>query len=367
MRLSAPGLILLLCTHACLLSSEVGAASIVKRVFRIKDKSLLNLDLYSATFGYRIEEGREALEKGADPDWESEDGDTPLLVNLKFLTAYSKSDFALMLVPLVKDLEHTGAEGLTALQLAARQGFPDIVEALVRRGAKIDAVSSDGKGKTALNFASERDVASALEHGADRFARTVTTLLSLKANPNVMDSEGNTPLMVWSSKVLGAWRKEVVAALCIAGADVEARNRDGDTPLISAVRKGNSGIAQVLIDQGADFHATDRAGQTVLEIESQSGGFYPTIRTAIHAEDAENARSMTGVTGTVEGQLSSEGHSAPSDTAETSPDARPVPPSAARPEGLRTRRSIRHSPHTQDPPLATPAPTGFSRPPPSVH
>ncbi len=47
-----------------------------------------------------------------------------------------------------------------------------------------------------------------------------------------------------------------VAALLKAGADVDAKDADGVTPLHEAVRRGHADIVRALVDAGADANVT---------------------------------------------------------------------------------------------------------------
>ena len=49
------------------------------------------------------------------------------------------------------------------------------------------------------------------------------------------------------------------------GADVNAKNDFGSTPLIAAALKGHKEIAELLISQGADVNAKNNRGQTPLD------------------------------------------------------------------------------------------------------
>jgi len=78
---------------------------------------------------------------------------------------------------------------------------------------------------------------------------------------NARDKDGSTPLhcATWKGQ------KEVVALLIAAGADVNAHNANehwGTTPLHAAAHANQAGIAQVLIDNGADVNAQDMEGRT---------------------------------------------------------------------------------------------------------
>lgn len=46
----------------------------------------------------------------------------------------------------------------------------------------------------------------------------------------------------------------------IKGADVNAKNKSGNTPLIIASEKGSKNMIQLLIDRGADINLRDKSG-----------------------------------------------------------------------------------------------------------
>lgn len=80
---------------------------------------------------------------------------------------------------------------------------------------------------------------------------------------NARDKDGSTPLhcAVWKG------HQQVVALLLQARADVNAHNENdhwGTTPLHAAAHANQPAIAQLLIDQGANINAKDREGRTPL-------------------------------------------------------------------------------------------------------
>jgi ankyrin repeat protein len=56
-----------------------------------------------------------------------------------------------------------------------------------------------------------------------------------------------------------------------AGADVNAKQQSGVTPLHSAAHNGQTRLAKLLIDSGADVNATTENGQTPLSMAKEKG------------------------------------------------------------------------------------------------
>ena len=86
--------------------------------------------------------------------------------------------------------------------------------------------------------------------GSDN-VKKVSRLLDNGADVNAKDKIGNTPL-----HYTAGWGHKDVAALLIAelliakGADVNDKNNDGDTPLHIAVKNGHMDVAELLRQKG---------------------------------------------------------------------------------------------------------------------
>jgi truncated hemoglobin YjbI len=94
---------------------------------------------------------------------------------------------------------------------------------------------------------------------------TVELLLRLGADPNATDGGSHTPLYSLGNECKVSGSGNVVRALVRAGAMVDAR--DGVkhcTALHMAARRGNVEVAEALLDCGADIEARDSLGETPL-------------------------------------------------------------------------------------------------------
>ncbi|OGP59447.1 MAG: hypothetical protein A2V67_07510 [Deltaproteobacteria bacterium RBG_13_61_14] len=85
-------------------------------------------------------------------------------------------------------------------------------------------------------------------------------LLGQGADVNARDEEGCTPLL-WA---VFAGEKDVVELLLARGADIRRANNDGETPLHWAVLLRDHEIAALLLAKGADVNTKDTFGLSPL-------------------------------------------------------------------------------------------------------
>ena len=167
--------------------------------------------------------------------------------------------------------------GETPLHLAAQYDFPAVAAMLIEKGANVHAAVSyrgvvgGDQGSTPLHFANSPEMA--------------TLLLKAGADPNAKDASGSTPLF-WNYVLVNP---AVVSVLIQAGADVNARNNCGRTPLFNAWKPA---VVSALIQAGADVNARDADGETPLFCAKS-----PAVVSALIQAGADvNARDNQGIT-----------------------------------------------------------------------
>jgi ankyrin repeat protein len=146
----------------------------------------------------------------------------------------------------------------TALMAATEAGQGEIVKELCRAGAGVNAPFTLRDGTTPLMMAAARGS-----------VPLTTTLLGAGALVNqgctdAMGDRGRGPLAAAAGT---AGSQEVTLVLLGAGAAMEAaRERDGYTPLAEAVEGGHVECVRVLCQAGADVNALDSIGRSPLVI-----------------------------------------------------------------------------------------------------
>ncbi len=143
----------------------------------------------------------------------------------------------------------------TLLQVAALEGFVDIVEVLLDNGAEVNAVNCDQD--TALHLAAENG-----------HKRVVELLVAAKADISKAGNHGYTTL----HKACLSGNADLVSMLMDQGADVNRVANIGSTPLHVAAIRGNIKMAQNLLDRKAEINVVDKIGNTPLSRAARKRG-----------------------------------------------------------------------------------------------
>jgi ankyrin repeat protein len=116
-------------------------------------------------------------------------------------------------------------------------------------------------------------------------------LIEYGANVNAANDEGDTPL----HRAAQYGHTQTAIALIERGADVNATDYDEATPLHLAVQYGHTEIAIALMDRGADVHAKNKRSWTPLHLAAQYGNKEIAIALIEHGADI-NAANIYGET-----------------------------------------------------------------------
>lgn len=146
---------------------------------------------------------------------------------------------------------------------AVKKGDKAEVEALLAKGADVNAKDKNPVGQTPLHYAADTT------YGRKDVAQL---LLAKGADVNAMDNNGATPLHMTVGRESEA-KKDIAELLLTKGADVNARDNTGWTPLFRAVSAPNKDFAQWLLTKGADINVkNNNYGMTPLHWVAQLGG-----------------------------------------------------------------------------------------------
>ena len=223
-------------------------------------------ELANAVLASDTERVRFLIEKGADINKHDAQGYGALQAS-----ARNRNDKIIpLLIELKADVNGRDNDGFTALIHAAERNHVPSIKALVAAGADVEAAVDGGFGPLSLAIESSKFLAA-------------KALIELGASVNAAaGTDQVTPLMVSASLLaVGEAAKEIerrqglrstdiATALIERGANVNAVNIHGVSPLMIAAARGNLPVIGVLLEAGADPLLKSKAGKTAIDIAREN-------------------------------------------------------------------------------------------------
>ncbi|CAF1255635.1 unnamed protein product [Adineta ricciae] len=207
----------------------------------------------SAPLGKRAEENKIA-------------GSTPLIG----ATKYNHPECVKRLLARHANPNHQNQSGISALMLAAEQGYVECVRLLVQAGANLELAPS-GQLALTMNLCGQTPLFCAAKEGR---IDIVKYLLDHGANPRVQNHYGVSALWIPAQKGM----LQVVELLLNAGADThiapfgnlaDELNITGWTPLYAAMKSRKFDVVKLLLKRGADPNAVTKLGSTPFLLASE--------------------------------------------------------------------------------------------------
>jgi ankyrin repeat protein len=238
-----------------------------------------------------VESARVMLDGGVDINYGDVDNTSPLIVSIM----NKQYTFAKFLLDRGADVNIAGGYGRTALYAIvdirnedwstlpnrkAEDPLPslEIVKELLARGANVDiALTANLPGRSGMDSGDTTlSVGTTPLMRAARAgdAAVMRLLLAKGADPKLATKDGNTALMFaagvgYRDKNTTGSESDALEALKVsleAGLDLARANTRGETALHGAATRGADTIVQFLVERGADLNAKTKQGHTPLDI-----------------------------------------------------------------------------------------------------
>jgi ankyrin repeat protein len=188
-------------------------------------------------------------------------------------------------LPKTKDIDGRDRNGRSALQEASAILFDiNIAGFLVKHGANVNQKSKDGVPLITEILLSQKY--------NDRKAQMMALFMENGADINAADNNGNTPLIA----VAGSMPIEILNLVIKYNPNMNAVNNSGETALHKAVIKGDIRAARVLLENKADCNLLTKSGTALWDIVNASKKFdFVALLKKYNAKSAQQIQAETGI------------------------------------------------------------------------
>jgi ankyrin repeat protein len=246
--------------------------------------------LFAARQG-ATESVRALVENNANPDLGDPSGITPMIMAIM----NAQYDTAAALLKLGADPNASDSTGRSPLfsavdmhklewlfsrptpKPAGKMDSADMVKLLLERGAnpnqRLRARATSFQHDTPTNANFIAGATPFLKAASASDAAMMRLLIEHGADPNLANNDGTTPLMAaaglnWRDISSVGAQSETIEAIQVClehGADVNAVNRNGETPLHGAAQRGAESVVTFLASKGARLDAKNKEGRTPMD------------------------------------------------------------------------------------------------------
>ncbi|XP_062598734.1 uncharacterized protein LOC134260163 [Saccostrea cucullata] len=174
------------------------------------------------------------------------------------LTAASCAGYIAVIKVLIEhgaDVNIADENGRTPLSIAIEKSSLEVVKCLVENSANVNEQINSFKGNALLCAVGMEDFEMA------------KYLLSVKADPNILNEDGNSPLHRATERGL----KDIVQLLLDYNADINLATSESMSALHLATRLGNAEIVQLLLDCNADINLATSESMSALHLATRLG------------------------------------------------------------------------------------------------